>query len=421
MTTLAHVCDRNLPAALDLLAERDLARCGREVVPLDRAIEDALIPLAQGAARGKILVDPQVDDISDRTGVAVCGQGRMGRPIAPGSPAAGSHRRSGIGAPVRADAWPREAVRAPRHAGEAGGGADVVSRCSPTVPRSSVFEGRTGSWPGWPRCRGRRLSTTGADYARQAAALCRRPASASSTPRSAAAPPSPSAARSASWSGASRRPGPGPSGARAVRRDDRPCRPPAPARPRRSASTGCCTRSAPRWRRAWSPRRRPACPGRRSSTSWPGSPRQHVPRLQAGGLPRPRRRAGRLRPDDRHQGPAPGRRGQPRRTPAGVGPRANPAAALPGARGRLRRQGHGSHDRVDRQPGRRRPLRRTRRPNPRKGSDMGIHTYGTNAVDWEQRLDLDRLRTERLARLRAELTGRRSAPCWPSTSPTSAT
>jgi Xaa-Pro aminopeptidase len=34
---------------------------------------------------------------------------------------------------------------------------------------------------------------------------------------------------------------------------------------------------------------------------------------------------------------------------------------------------------------------------------MGIHTYGTNAVDWEQRLDLDRLRTERLARLRAEL------------------
>ncbi|MFI7610933.1 M24 family metallopeptidase [Nonomuraea terrae] len=34
---------------------------------------------------------------------------------------------------------------------------------------------------------------------------------------------------------------------------------------------------------------------------------------------------------------------------------------------------------------------------------MGIATYGMNAVDWEQRLDLDRLRTERLARLRAEL------------------
>ncbi|MEV5413766.1 Xaa-Pro peptidase family protein [Thermopolyspora sp. NPDC052614] len=34
---------------------------------------------------------------------------------------------------------------------------------------------------------------------------------------------------------------------------------------------------------------------------------------------------------------------------------------------------------------------------------MAIGTYGTNAVDWEQRIDLDRLRTERLARLNAAL------------------
>lgn len=34
---------------------------------------------------------------------------------------------------------------------------------------------------------------------------------------------------------------------------------------------------------------------------------------------------------------------------------------------------------------------------------MGIHTYGTNAVDWEQRIDIDRLRGERVARLKAEL------------------
>lgn len=34
---------------------------------------------------------------------------------------------------------------------------------------------------------------------------------------------------------------------------------------------------------------------------------------------------------------------------------------------------------------------------------MGTPTYGTNAVDWEQRIDVDRLRTERLERLRAEL------------------
>ena len=34
---------------------------------------------------------------------------------------------------------------------------------------------------------------------------------------------------------------------------------------------------------------------------------------------------------------------------------------------------------------------------------MTIHTYGANAVDWEQRVDLDRLRRERLARLKTQL------------------
>jgi Xaa-Pro aminopeptidase len=34
---------------------------------------------------------------------------------------------------------------------------------------------------------------------------------------------------------------------------------------------------------------------------------------------------------------------------------------------------------------------------------MGIATYGTNAVDWEQRVDLERLRRDRLARLRGQL------------------
>jgi Xaa-Pro aminopeptidase len=34
---------------------------------------------------------------------------------------------------------------------------------------------------------------------------------------------------------------------------------------------------------------------------------------------------------------------------------------------------------------------------------VGIHTYGTNAVDWERRIDFERLRTERVARLRAQL------------------
>jgi (R,R)-butanediol dehydrogenase/meso-butanediol dehydrogenase/diacetyl reductase len=60
MTTVAHVCDQNLPAALALLAERDLASLLVErVVPLDRVVEDAFTPMAGGTARGKFLVDPQ--------------------------------------------------------------------------------------------------------------------------------------------------------------------------------------------------------------------------------------------------------------------------------------------------------------------------------------------------------------------------
>jgi len=60
MTTLAHVCDTNLPAALRLLAERDLAALlVEQVVPLDRVVEDALLPMKNGTARGKFLVDTQ--------------------------------------------------------------------------------------------------------------------------------------------------------------------------------------------------------------------------------------------------------------------------------------------------------------------------------------------------------------------------
>src|SRR5919199_297577 len=34
---------------------------------------------------------------------------------------------------------------------------------------------------------------------------------------------------------------------------------------------------------------------------------------------------------------------------------------------------------------------------------MGIRTYGPNAVDWEERVDVDRLRSQRLARLKDAL------------------
>lgn len=60
MTTLAHVCDHNLPAALDLLATQDLASLLVErVVPLDRVVDDALVPMRDGTAQGKLLVDTQ--------------------------------------------------------------------------------------------------------------------------------------------------------------------------------------------------------------------------------------------------------------------------------------------------------------------------------------------------------------------------
>jgi len=60
-TTVAHVCDVNLPAALALLARCDLAELLVEkIVPLEHAVEDALVPMAEGTARGKLLVDTRV-------------------------------------------------------------------------------------------------------------------------------------------------------------------------------------------------------------------------------------------------------------------------------------------------------------------------------------------------------------------------
>jgi (R,R)-butanediol dehydrogenase / meso-butanediol dehydrogenase / diacetyl reductase len=57
-TSVAHVCDRDLPAALALLDER------RPVLPttvigLADTEAEGLIPLAEGRSRSKILVDPR--------------------------------------------------------------------------------------------------------------------------------------------------------------------------------------------------------------------------------------------------------------------------------------------------------------------------------------------------------------------------
>lgn len=58
-TTVAHVCDTDLPAALDLLTQRPLADLLVDrVIALDDVVPDGLEPLAAGTARGKILVAP---------------------------------------------------------------------------------------------------------------------------------------------------------------------------------------------------------------------------------------------------------------------------------------------------------------------------------------------------------------------------
>ncbi|BEP15911.1 2,3-butanediol dehydrogenase [Acidothermaceae bacterium B102] len=60
-TTVAHVCDQDLPEALALLAERPLSSLLLDrIVPLDDVVAEGLEPLLQGKATGKILVDPRV-------------------------------------------------------------------------------------------------------------------------------------------------------------------------------------------------------------------------------------------------------------------------------------------------------------------------------------------------------------------------
>jgi len=58
-TTNAHVCDADLPAAIALLAERDLAALvvDREI-PLERLVPDGLLAMAGGQATGKVIVNP---------------------------------------------------------------------------------------------------------------------------------------------------------------------------------------------------------------------------------------------------------------------------------------------------------------------------------------------------------------------------
>lgn len=57
-TTVAHVCDTDLPAALDLLTDRPLSPVLVDrVVPLERVVTDGFDPLAAGTVHGKVLVE----------------------------------------------------------------------------------------------------------------------------------------------------------------------------------------------------------------------------------------------------------------------------------------------------------------------------------------------------------------------------
>ena len=59
LTTLAHVCDVDLPDSLELLTSSHLAsEVVDRVIPLEDLVEDGIRPLAEGAARGKIVVAP---------------------------------------------------------------------------------------------------------------------------------------------------------------------------------------------------------------------------------------------------------------------------------------------------------------------------------------------------------------------------
>jgi (R,R)-butanediol dehydrogenase/meso-butanediol dehydrogenase/diacetyl reductase len=58
LTTLAHVCDVDLPEALQLLNDQEVAPVVLDrVIGLDALVEEGVRPLAEGTARGKIVVD----------------------------------------------------------------------------------------------------------------------------------------------------------------------------------------------------------------------------------------------------------------------------------------------------------------------------------------------------------------------------
>lgn len=58
-TTVAHVCNVDLPESLEILASTPLAATVLDrVIPLEGLVEDGLLAMAEGRAKGKIVVNP---------------------------------------------------------------------------------------------------------------------------------------------------------------------------------------------------------------------------------------------------------------------------------------------------------------------------------------------------------------------------
>jgi (R,R)-butanediol dehydrogenase / meso-butanediol dehydrogenase / diacetyl reductase len=59
LTTVAHICDHDLPEAIELLTTTDLSDGALDrVITLEAIVDEGLIPLAEGAVGGKVLVTP---------------------------------------------------------------------------------------------------------------------------------------------------------------------------------------------------------------------------------------------------------------------------------------------------------------------------------------------------------------------------
>jgi threonine dehydrogenase-like Zn-dependent dehydrogenase len=59
VTSVAHICDTDIPTALDMLADSDIASVtAGPTIPLEALVEDGLRPLVEGRAAGKILIAP---------------------------------------------------------------------------------------------------------------------------------------------------------------------------------------------------------------------------------------------------------------------------------------------------------------------------------------------------------------------------